>query len=182
LGGERMITIRHMAASELDRISEIDRSEHVAQEYSYRRGSLERRDVDVRVPTWSRTGDHEHSVQGKVKAWQPTLDRDGTLVGAFNADTLVGFAIYQRHLAEGLANLLALHVSRNYRRMGIASLLVEEVARLARADGARRVYVSATPSGPTVEFYRSHGFEPTDEPNEALFALEPNDIHMILEL
>ena len=177
-----MIKIRQMAASELDRIGEIDRSEHVTQEYSYRRGSLERRDVDVRVPPWSRRGDHEHSVQGKVKAWQPTLDRGGTLVGAFDADTLVGFAIYQRHLAEGMANLAVLHVSRSYRRKGIASLLVEEIARLARADSARRVYVSATPSGPTVEFYRSHGFEPTDEPNEALFALEPDDIHMILEL
>jgi ribosomal protein S18 acetylase RimI-like enzyme len=73
-------------------------------------------------------------------------------------------------------------VSRNYRRKGIASLLTEEVARLARAGDARRLYVSATPSGPTVEFYRSHGFQPTDEPHEELFALEPDDIHMIRDL
>jgi ribosomal protein S18 acetylase RimI-like enzyme len=134
------------------------------------------------VPTWSRSGDHEHSVQGRVNAWQPILDRGATLVGAFDVETLAGFAIYQPHLAEGMANLSVLHVSRNYRRRGIASLLAGEVARLARADGARRLYVSATPSGPAVEFYRSHGFEPTDEPNEALFALEPNDIHMTREL
>jgi GNAT superfamily N-acetyltransferase len=182
LGGERMVTIRHMVGSELGRISEIDRSEHVTQEYSYRRGSLEGRSVDVRVATWSRSGDHEHSVQGKVNAWQPILDRGGTLVGAFDRDTLVGFAIYRPDLAEGLANLSALFVSRNHRRKGIASLLTEEVARLARADCARRLYVSATPSRPTVEFYRSHKFKPTDEPNEKLFALEPDDIHMILEL
>ena len=121
-------------------------------------------------------------MQGKVNAWQPVLDRGGTLVGAFDRDTLVGFAIYRPDLAEGLANLSALFVSRNHRRKGIASLLTEEVARLARADCARRLYVSATPSRPTVEFYRSHGFKPTDEPNEDLFALEPDDIHMILEL
>jgi len=42
--------------------------------------------------------------------------------------------------------------------------------------------VSATPSGPTVDFYRSRGFEPTDEPDPALFALEPDDIHMVLAL
>ena len=84
--------------------------------------------------------------------------------------------------AEGLANLSALFVSRKHRRKGIASLLTEEVSRLARADCARRLYVSATPSRPTVEFYRSHKFKPTDEPNEKLFALEPDDIHMILEL
>ncbi len=177
-----MLTIRHMAGSELGRIGAIDRSEHVTQEYSYRRGSLEARSVDIRVPTWSRSGDHEHSVQGKVNAWQPILDRGGTLVGAFDRNTLVGFAIYRPDLTEGLANLSALFVSRNQRRKGIASLLIEEIAHLARADGARRLYVSATPSGPTVEFYRSHGFEPTDEPNEELFAVEPDDIHMIRKL
>jgi GNAT superfamily N-acetyltransferase len=171
-----------MEASELARIGEIDRSEHVTREYSYRRGTLEGRTVDVVVPTWSRSGDHEHSVQGRVDAWQPILDRGGTLVGAFDAEILAGFAIYRPHLAEGMANLSVLHVSRNYRRKGIGSLLAGEVARLARVDGARRLYVSATPSGPTVEFYRSHGFEPTDEPNEALLGLEPHDIHMILEL
>jgi GNAT superfamily N-acetyltransferase len=171
-----------MAGSELARIDEIDRSEHVAQEYGYRGGSLERRNVDIAVPTWSRSGDHEHSVRGRVDAWQPILDRGGTLVGAFDADALAGFAIYRPRLAEGMANLSALYVSRSYRRKGIGSLLAEEVARLARADGARRLYVSATPSGPTIEFYRRHGFEPTDEPNQALLALEPDDIHMILEL
>jgi ribosomal protein S18 acetylase RimI-like enzyme len=182
LGGERVITIRHMEASELDRIGEIDRSEHVTQEYSYQRGFLEPRTVEVVVPTWSRSGDHEHSVQGRVNAWQPILDQGGTLVGAFDAEIIAGFAIYQPHLVPGMANLSVLYVSRNYRRKGIASILAGEVARLARADGARRLYVSATPSGAAVGFYRSHGFEPTDEPNEALFALEPDDIHMILEL
>ena len=147
-----------MAPSELDRIAEIDRSEHVTREYAYRRGSLEARDVDVKVPTWFPTGDHE------------------------DADTLAGIAIYRPRLAEGMANLAVLHVSRSYRRKGVGSLLAEEVARLARADGARRLYVSATPTGPTVDFYRSHGFEPTDQPNAALFALEPHDIHMIREL
>jgi GNAT superfamily N-acetyltransferase len=177
-----MITIRQVAASELDRIAEIDRSEHVTREYSYRRGSLESQAVDVAVPTWSRCGDHEHSVQGRVNAWRPILDRGGKLLGAFDADTLAGFAIYRPHLAEGMANLSALYVSRQYRRKGIASLLAREVARLARADGARRLYVSATPSGSAVEFYGSHGFKPTDEPNVELYALEPDDIHMIFEL
>jgi GNAT superfamily N-acetyltransferase len=177
-----MIAIRHMTGSELGRIGEIDRSEHVTQEYRYRRGTLEARSVDIRVPPWSRFGADEHSVQGKVNAWQPILDRGGTLVGAFDRDILVGFAIYRPDLAEGLANLAVLHVSRSQRRKGIASLLTEEVARLARADGASRLYVSATPSVSTVEFYRSRGFELTDEPNEELFALEPDDIHMVRRL
>jgi GNAT superfamily N-acetyltransferase len=177
-----MITIRQMAASELDRIAEIDRSEHVTQEYSYRGGSLEKRTVDVVVPSWSRSGDHEHSVQGKINAWRLILERGGTLVGAFDADALAGVAIHQPRVAEGMSNLSVLFVSRSHRRQGIGSLLTREVARLARAEGARRLYVSATPSAPTVEFYRSQGFEPTDEPNQELLALEPDDIHMILGL
>jgi ribosomal protein S18 acetylase RimI-like enzyme len=171
-----------MAHAELDRIGEIDRSEHVTRIYSYVRGALEARDVDDAVPPWDRTGDHEHSVQAKIRAWRPILDLGGTLIGAFDGDRLAGVAIYRPRLSEGVANLSVLHVSRSDRRTGVGSLLTDEVARLARADGARRLYVSATPTFSTVEFYRSHGFEPTDEPNEAMFALEPLDIHMIREL
>ncbi len=149
-----MIALRHMLAAEVVRIGEIDRSEHLTQLYTYRCGALEARAVDEAVPAWSLSGDGEHSVQGMIRAWQP---------------------------AE-LADLALLHVSRSYRRKGVASALTHEVARLARADGARRLYVSATPSGSAVGFYRSHGFEPTDEPNPELLALEPDDIHMILEL
>lgn len=177
-----MITIRHMDASELDRIGEIDRSEHVTREYSYRDGALEARVVDIVVPPWSPTGDHEHTVRGRIAACQAQLDMGGTLVGAFAAEALAGVAVYRPHLTPNVANLAILYVSRNHRRSGVAALLTDEVARLARADGARLLYVSATPSDSAVGFYRSYGFEPTDEPNEELFALEPEDIHMILEL
>lgn len=177
-----VIALRRMAHAELARIGEVDRSEHVTEEYAYRGGCLERRSVDVAVPPWSPSGDHEHSVAGRIAAWRPILDRGGTLVGAFEGDRLVGFAIHRPRLAEGTANLSALFVSRSHRRKGVARRLVAEVARLARAEGARRLYVSATPSVATVEFYRSQGFAPTGEPNAELFALEPDDIHMIREL
>ena len=44
------------------------------------------------------------------------------------------------------------------------------------------MYVSATPSGSAVGSYLKHGFEPTPYPHPELFALEPEDIHMIREL
>jgi ribosomal protein S18 acetylase RimI-like enzyme len=171
-----------MAPEELARIGEIDRSEHVTREYTHRHGALEARAVDGSVPSWSRTGGGEHSVRSRIEAWQPLLAQGGTLIGAFDAGALVGFAIYRPRLAPGVGNLAVLHVSRSHRRRGVASGLTDEVARLARADGATRLYVSATPSGPTVDFYRSHGFEPTGEPDPTLFALEPDDIHMIRQL
>ncbi len=131
--GERLITIQRMPASELHRLGEIDRSEHVTSEYVYRDGSLEARPIDIQVPGWSPTGDHEHSVPSRVGAWKPLLDRGGMLLGAFHGEALVGIAIYRPHLSAGTANLAVLHVSRGHRRKGVASRLTREVARLARA-------------------------------------------------
>jgi predicted N-acetyltransferase YhbS len=73
-------------------------------------------------------------------------------------------------------------VTRTHRRSGIGCELTNEVVRLARAEGAGRVYVSATPTRATVDFYMKRGFEPVATPNETLFALEPDDIHMELRL
>lgn len=171
-----------MAASELGRIGEVDRSEHVTEEYTYRRGRLETRAADIRVAPWALVGDGEHSVRGKIADWQPILAGGGSLIGAFDGDALAGFAIYRPRISDGVANLAALFVGQPHRRRGVASQLTREVVRLARGGGARRLYVSATPSGSTVTFYQSHGFAPTDEPDPVLFAKEPDDIHMVLDL
>jgi ribosomal protein S18 acetylase RimI-like enzyme len=178
-----MVILRRMDPSELARIAEIDRSERVTELFAYRNGALVRRRIDDAVPRWSASGDHEHAVPTRVAAWRPLLDhRGGTLLGAFEVGALAGVAIYRPHLDPGVANLAVLHVSRRHRRCGVASRLVAEVARLARADGARRLYVSATPTGSAVGFYRSFGFRVTGAPNAELFALEPDDIHMVLAL
>jgi GNAT superfamily N-acetyltransferase len=176
-----MIAIRRLPNAEIERLAEIDRSEHISELYAYQDGALVPRAVDEPVPNWPRTGS-EHSVEALVKAWRPTLERGGTLLGAFDGETLAGLAIYRPELEARMADLALLHVSRPYRRKGVASRLTAEVARLARADGANRLYVSATPSNSAVGFYRRFGFVPTDTPNAEMFALEPEDIHMILVL
>src|SRR5437763_5629078 len=45
-----------------------------------------------------------------------------------------------------------------------------------------RLYVSATPTRGTVDFYMSCGFEPLVTPDPELFALEPDDIHLDVRL
>ena len=47
-----MITIRKMDSSEVNRISEIDRTEHITQDYRLKDGSLEILDVDWHVGQW----------------------------------------------------------------------------------------------------------------------------------
>jgi ribosomal protein S18 acetylase RimI-like enzyme len=172
-GTERMIKIRRMKSSELERIAEVDRSEHVTHDYVCKDGSLELKEVDWRIPPWSADG-----LRANIKAWRPILDRGGVMLGAFVDGALVGFAIYRPHLSPGTAELAGLYVSNDYRRRGIGSALTREIMGLAKADDAQMLYVSSAPTAPTVEFYRSHGFELAQEPNQELYELEPEDIHM----
>lgn len=172
------IVIKELPASELGRIIEIDRSEHVTVLYHTLDGELVPEEVDLAVPTWSTEGE-EYSVQAKIKHWAPILHEGGVLLGALDGERLVGFAILRYRLDEGTAQLAVMYVSRPYRRQGIASQLTDEVCRLARADGARSLYVSATPSDSAVGLYTSLGFTLVDQPHPELFALEPEDIHMI---
>jgi hypothetical protein len=52
----------------------------------------------------------------------------------------------------------------------------------ARELGARRLYISATPSENTVRFYLRRGCRVTDDVDAALFALEPEDIHLEFDI
>jgi GNAT superfamily N-acetyltransferase len=174
-----MTTIRQMEASELGRIAEIDRSEDINQQYRSRGATLELVNVAIRAPRWGQPG--ENSVQHYIDVWQPIIVAGGVLLGAFDGGRLVGMAIYEppgARLSEGVANLAVLHVTRAYRGRGVGGALADEVVRLARADGAQRLYVSAIPTRTTVDFYVRQGFEPLATPDQGMFALEPNDIHL----
>ena len=174
-----MITMRRMQNSEIERIAEIDRTERVPKAYVYKDGSLEPRDVDWEIPRWSMEGDGDHTVQAIINESRRVLDRDGVLLGAFKADLLVGFAIYRPNLSQDTAQLAALHISDGCRGQGIGSLFTSEVIELAKADGAKKLYVSSSPPASTVHFCMNHGFELAQEVNPELYELEPEDIHMI---
>ncbi|MEZ5557997.1 MAG: GNAT family N-acetyltransferase [Pseudomonadales bacterium] len=171
-----MTVVRVMKASEIARIAEIDRSERITQMYRQRGSSLLVVDVDIDAPRWGEPG--EETIEHRIEEWTRLTRAGGVLIGAFDVDRLIGFAIYVKASAKGPAQLAVLHVSRPFRRHGIGCALTSEVTRLARSDGSQRLYVSATPTRGTVEFYMSQGFEPVAVPDERLFALEPDDIHM----
>jgi ribosomal protein S18 acetylase RimI-like enzyme len=176
------VLIEEMKPSEISRIGEIDRSEHITRDYAYRDGHLESQAIDCRVPRWSTDETSAHSVQSMVKQFAPILAAGGVLLGALDGGRLVGLAILRYELTETSAQLAALYVSSGYRRRGIARRLTAEVIRRARAAGAAELYVSATPSESAVGFYRSQGFGLAESVHPELFALEPEDIHMTLRL
>jgi len=53
-----------------------------------------------------------------------------------------------------------------------------QAAAKAKELGAKRLYISATPSENTVNFYRYLGCVVTGEIDQELFDLEPDDIHL----
>jgi GNAT superfamily N-acetyltransferase len=173
------IIIRPMDESELVKIAEIDRSEKVQVGYEAREGRLIQIEVDWDVPTFRSEGVGEHTVAAQIGFCRGHLERGGGMLGAFDGERLAGIAVLTPEVRPRLAQLAYLHVSRGYRRQGIASRLVEEVIAQARREGAERLYVSATPSESAVGFYLEQGFAPVKEPLPELFELEPEDIHMV---
>lgn len=170
------IDIRPLPAADFDRLTEIDLSEHITQVYRLVDGQLEAEAHD-----WHRPRGDEAFWRERIDEWKQTLQPDLWL-GAYDGERLAGLASLRYELAPGLAQLTTLHVSQPYRRQGVARQLVQTVAALARQHGAQALYVSAIPSQSAVNFYLRQGFRPTTEPNPAMFALEPEDIHMVRTL
>lgn len=164
----------------LERFREIDRSEEVGTHYRQVGKRLVSKSVRDSIPNFFPKGD-AHSVPELVKTWQPVVDAGGVLLGAVTDGQLAGIALLGGEVAEGVRQVALLYVSRPHRGCGVATALMDEMERLARSGGSRALYVSSVPTDSAVGFYLSHGFRPTD-PLPELFAKEPDDIHMLLEL
>jgi N-acetylglutamate synthase-like GNAT family acetyltransferase len=114
-----------------------------------------------------------------IARWRGILEGGGEAWGAFEAGRMVAIAVLRYRLTQDMAELTALFVSRPYRRRGIARRLMQSVLGRAKRSGAARIYVSATPSASAVGFYQSLGFGLAEHVNAELYALEPEDVHMV---
>lgn len=177
-----MIEIRRLAASEVSIIAGIDRSEHVEVEYEVREVRIVERPVSVAdIPDWDRDGDGEHSLAHQLRACAEHLAAGGVLLAATSREgQTAGAAIVDPGFEPPMAWLAWLHVSRPYRRFGVAHALWTEATALARAAGATSMYISATPTGSAVGFYLAHGAVPAATVHPALFEHEPDDIHLVV--
>ena len=179
---ETPVIINRMKASDLNRISELDRSEHVRLGYKVRDGKLTQLEVDWDVPTWFVDGDSDHSLTEQIAFCRSHLDQGGVMLAAFKNNLIVGAAIVRPVLRDDLAQLAFLHVSRRFRGRGIARRLMRKACEIARDAGSRRMYISSTPSSSAVGFYVAQGCKLAEEVDPKLYALEPDDIHLILDL
>ncbi len=179
---ESSIAINRMNPRELHRLSELDRSEHVTRAYKMVDGELTQEEVDWDVPAWFVDTDGDHSLSKQITFCASHLSRGGVMLGAFRGDLLVGVAIVRPRLRDDLAQMPFLHVSRRFRRQGIARRLMREACEIARQAGSRQMYISSTPSSSAVGFYLSQGCRLAEKVDPELYALEPEDIHLILDL
>jgi predicted N-acetyltransferase YhbS len=171
-----VISSRELLREEIEQVWNIDRSEMIDNIYRFENGTLVLRPHHFDVPGWP---------PGAAEKSTPILldcfDRGGWFHGAFDCAALVGVVVLDskrigKHRDQ--LQLKFLHVSRSYRNSGLGTQLFERAKTAARERRARRLYISATPSENTVNFYRRLGCAVAAEPEADLFELEPEDIHL----
>ncbi len=172
--------IKTLDNSDIARIREIDRTELIRILYSYKKGELEQERVVMKVPPWN-----DEKVDALISDITPEFEKGAVLLGALDGDTLAGVAVLGNRPICGDAEMLQmifLHVSEAYRRRGIAGKFMKEVVALAREHGAKRLYISATPSDSAIGFYFGLGSKLAPEVDKKLYEKEPGDIHLVLDL
>jgi len=168
--------IRLLQRDEIPFVWQIDRREVIHHIYHLQDGEL------VLVPEYF---DMQGWPPGEREHYTPVLldcfDRGGTFWGAFEDGKIFGTAILESKFIGSKSDTLQLkflHVSRGGRKQGLGKKLFHLAVDHARSLGAKKLYISATPSENTINFYLGLGCVLTTEIDPELFALEPEDIHL----
>ncbi|HXW82492.1 MAG TPA: GNAT family N-acetyltransferase [Acidimicrobiales bacterium] len=175
---EAPVEIRDLARSELSRVGEIDRTEHIDVLFEQHGTELVAQRGSWSASAWDPDGQGEQSVYAKCQALMHYVDAGGIARGAFSGGRLVGIGVVVPHIRPAIAQLAFLHVSRDFRAAGLGSRLSADLELVARHAGDTEIVVSATPSENTVRFYLCRGYRPIARPLPELLELEPEDVHM----
>jgi len=175
-----MIESRVLARDEIGEIWRIDRSESIEAVYCFVDGTLVLKPEHHDANGWP---------PGEAEKYTPILedcsDRGGWFHGLFDDQKPIGVAVLESRFirkGESQLQLKFLHVSRGYRDKGFGKQLFILAATEARKRGAKGLYISATPSEHTINFYLRLGCKVASEPDPELFELEPEDIHLEYDL
>lgn len=175
-----MILIRQMKLEEVSKLEEIDRSEYIDKIYRTQHGELEEIQTGHECPNW----DRDQLTQLQMR-YALELNNGGCAYGAFDGEQLAGFGVLAhryRGKDKDRMQVDLMYVSRSYRRQGIASRIMVELKREAIKKGAKYLYVSSTETASAVGFYTQSGGFMTQDTDDELLALEPDDIHMLIKL
>ncbi|EXS25190.1 acetyltransferase family protein [Acinetobacter sp. 742879] len=174
--------LRSLQSSEIDLIwQQISRRELITQNYIQKPQQLELVDCFFDVQNW----DSYHLENDPPKLKQ--LFAQGSIfIGAFDAsEKLVGVSVVSNQVITDYPHARLLHyfyVDADQQGQGIGSKLMQAAKESAKQLGANQLYISATPSRRTVDFYMKHGAQPLSTPDQQLWQLEPEDIHLLYKL
>lgn len=170
------IIFRELKEEEIDKIAQLDRSEEIFELYEYDKGNLVLKPHRETVTQFDAAELEEMIMrQKKIQKY------GGYIVGAFDQGELAGVASVEkmkRGIASNYCKMDILYVSRNYRAMKLGYKLLQECKKAAKEFGAKNLYISATPTKNTVDFYLRNGAILTTELDRELYKLEPDDIHL----
>lgn len=175
-----MISYRALTCQDVHQLKEIDRSEHIELIYEMDDDNMIEIKTDHECPDWD-----DILLREMEERFLYELEQGGMAVGAFVDDTLVGFGVLaHKPRGEQLDQLQVdlMYVTREYRRQGIGTELLNRLGEEAKRRGAKALYISSTETRSAVSFYRSNGSELTKNVDAELFSKEPKDIHMIIQL
>lgn len=169
------IYIRQLKREQLYRVGEIDRSDDSEHIYYLCDGQLH-----VKQDVFHHPGFTGLRLKAVIEELHSQYDNGGVFWGAFDGEQLVGIsAIEGRFIGSQLMlNFGPLWVSKAYRGKGIGGKLFEKTKQEAKEMEATKLYVSATPTKRTVDFYMRMGCVLATKVAKELFLKEPNDIHL----
>ena len=98
---------------------------------------------------------------------------------ALENDKVIGFIALLKKLNGPYMILDMMHVSSEYRGLGIGRKLFEAGKSEARKAGAKALYISACSSEETIAFYRAMGSVLASNPIKEVVEEEPFDLQMI---
>lgn len=176
---QSQIELVRLQAEDVELLRALDRSEVVDGVYRQVGNELILSDHDEIVDGWP-----AGVLEKYLRPWAAAAAAGCPLIGARLEGKIVGLALVNPRHRTGLAQLMSLYIDRTVRRRGVAGRLCRSAFDLSREAGAASIYVSSSPTRGTVGFYWSQGFRPcaADTIDPQLYALEPNDIHMIKRL
>jgi len=170
------LTEKLLDRSQIPLVWSIDRAEVIEGVYYLVDGALELRTEHCDMLGWP---------PGEPEIYTPLLlecfDRGGWFYGLFDGSELAGVVVLEGRWIgsrQDTLQLKFLQIGRDYRGQGLGRRLFERACAEARHRGAKRLYISATPSENTVHFYMRLGCTLASEVDSDLFALEPEDIHL----
>lgn len=172
--------IRRLTRSEIPYIWQIDRSEIVDRIYHLRDGRLVLEPEYYNMRGWP-PGEPEHY----TPIFMECFDHGGHFWGAFAGELLIGSVVLENRFigkAKDTLQMKFLNVSNNFRKQGLGNTLFTLAAQQAIELEAKKIYISASPSENSVNFYMRLGCVLASDVDEGLSALEPDDIHLEFDL